>query len=157
MKRLPYPVTSIKYRDIEFETIPPHGGTETFDTFEASEINYARLAHLESLRLPIKGKTVLDIGCGVGHLAQFFITRGCKVVCLDAREDNIKGLYQKYPNLEAHVANIESETMLHFGKFDIVFTYGLLYHLENPLVALRNMSSVCKEMLLLETLVCDCA
>ena len=45
--------------------------------------------------------------------------------------------------------------MIHFGTFDIVFAYGLLYHLENPIAALRNMASVCGGLLLLETMVCD--
>jgi hypothetical protein len=36
-----------------------------------------------------------------------------------------------------------------------VFSYGLLYHLENPLQSLRNMESVCDELLLLETIICD--
>src|SRR5262249_49622408 len=33
--------------------------------------------------------------------------------------------------------------------------YGLLYHLENPLRALRNMADVCADLLLIETMVCD--
>ena len=37
----------------------------------------------------------------------------------------------------------------------MVFCYGLLYHLENPLRALRNMAQVCDDLLLIETIVCD--
>jgi 2-polyprenyl-3-methyl-5-hydroxy-6-metoxy-1,4-benzoquinol methylase len=68
---------------------PPRGGVETFDTEAALEINQARLAHLESLDLPIEGTRVLDVGYGVGHLAQFFIRKGCDVLCVDGREHNI--------------------------------------------------------------------
>lgn len=32
---------------------------------------------------------------------------------------------------------------------------GLLYHLENPIAALRNMAAVCDEFLLIETIICD--
>src|SRR5581483_174674 len=42
-----------------------------------------------------------------------------------------------------------------FGSFDIVFCYGLLYHLENPVAALRNMADVCDGFLLLETVITD--
>lgn len=137
------------------EVIPPEGGPETFDQKAASEINHARLAHLESLQLPLEGRSVLDVGCGVGHLAQFFVRKNCNVLCLDARPENIARARELYPGLEAHVANIEIDVLSRFGTFDVVFSYGLLYHLENPIAGLRNMASVSKELLLLETVVCD--
>jgi len=151
--RLPYPV-SVKSRKIKAEQKLDRG-TKTFDTSGAFEINRARLEHLESLELPIEGKRVLDVGCGVGHLAQFFVNKGCEVVCVDGRQENINKLHQLYPELEAHVINVETDQLIQFGKFDIVFAYGLLYHLENPLLALRNIASVCSELLLLETCICD--
>jgi SAM-dependent methyltransferase len=151
---LPYPVL-IRPRNINTESTLPGGGPETFDKPEAIEINHARLAHLASLEIPIEGKTVLDVGCGVGHLAQFFVDKGCRVVCVDGRSENISRLHQLYPNLEAYVANVETEPLARFGIFDIVFAYGLLYHLENPVAALRNIASVCQWLLLLETIVSD--
>jgi SAM-dependent methyltransferase len=149
----PFPI-SISHRALASEPLPEGGGLETFDTEAALEINRARLSHLESLGLPLEGRTVLDVGCGVGHLAQFFVNRACHVVCLDGRTTNIESLRTRYPNVEAHVANVESE-LTRFGTYDVVFTYGLLYHLENPVAALRNMAAVCRELLLLETIVCD--
>jgi FkbM family methyltransferase len=133
------------------------GGVAVFDSEAAVRINEARLAHLDSLGLAIDGKTVLDVGCGVGHLAQFFAKRNCAVVCVDAREENIASLRSRYPSLaaHAHVMNVESDPLDRLGRFDIVFCYGLLYHLENPLAALRNMASVCQDLLLLETVVTD--
>ncbi len=140
---------------IETDRTRSGGSTEIFDQPEAVEINRARVSHLASLGLPIDGERVLDVGCGVGHLAQFFVSRGCRVVCVDGREQNIASLRMRYPGLVAHVANVEAESLARFGTFDIVFCYGLLYHLENPLLALRNMASVCEGLLLLETMVCD--
>lgn len=151
---IPYPVL-VRRRDFGTETIPTGGGTQTFDTSDYIEINRARMIHLASLELPVEKKRVLDVGCGVGHLAQFFVDKGCEVVCVDGRSENIDSLRSRYPGLEAHVANVEMEPLSQLGLFDIVFCYGLLYHLENPLWALRNMASVCKELLLLETIVCD--
>jgi hypothetical protein len=60
----------------------------------------------------------------------------------------------RHPQQGAHVASCESD-LSRFGQFDVVFGYGLLYHVENPAAALRNMAAVCKELLLLETIVCD--
>jgi 2-polyprenyl-3-methyl-5-hydroxy-6-metoxy-1,4-benzoquinol methylase len=145
---------SVRHRNFSSEPLPEGGGTETFDTPAALEINRARLAHLQSLGLPLSNRSVLDAGCGVGHLAQFFVTQNCRVVGLDGRTENVDSLRTRYPGLEAHVADVESD-LSRFGQFDIVFSYGLLYHLENPLAALRNMADVCGDLLLLETIVCD--
>jgi SAM-dependent methyltransferase len=151
---IPYPV-SVKHRDIQAEASPRDSGVECFETPAALDINQARLAHLQSLNLTLDGKRVLDVGCGVGHLAQFFLRRGCQVVCVDGRRENIAALRARYPALEGHVADIQTDALARFGKFEVVFCYGLLYHLANPLAALHNLASVCQELLLLETLVCD--
>ncbi len=150
----PYPV-AVRRRLIEAEGVPAPTGTEAFDTPEALAINRARLSHLASLRLPVKGKRVLDVGCGVGHLAQFFVEQGCPVVCVDGRTENIASLRSRYPSLEAYVLDVEKEPLSRFGCFPLVFSYGMLYHLENPLAGIRNMAEACSEIMLLETMVCD--
>jgi 2-polyprenyl-3-methyl-5-hydroxy-6-metoxy-1,4-benzoquinol methylase len=144
----------VRHRPFASEPLPEGGGTETFDTPEALKLNQARLAHLQSLGLTLSNRSVLDVGCGVGHLAQFFVKQNCRVVCLDGRSENVDSLRTRYPGLEAHVANVETD-LSRFGRFDIVLCYGLLYHLENPLAALRNIAAVCDDLLLLETIVCD--
>jgi FkbM family methyltransferase len=131
------------------------GGVSVFDTDAAHAINESRMAHLESLQLPLAHRRVLDVGCGVGHLAQFFVAKGCEVICIDAREENIASLRTRYPGLGARVLNVETDSLLPLGRFDIVFSFGLLYHLENPIAALRNMAAVCDDLLLLETVILD--
>src|SRR4051794_29363324 len=148
--RIPYPISGIPEH-------PPGGGggISVFDSPDALAINRARLAHLDSLGLPIRGKSVLDVGCGVGHLSRFFVERGCQVTCVDGRAENIASLRERYPNMNAHVADVHTDPLAAFGHFDIVFCYGLLYHLENPVSGLRNMAQVCNELLLLETVITD--
>lgn len=153
-QQLPYPV-DVRRRNYKSEGIRRHGGLEVFDAPSAIAINQARMANLEAMRLPLGGKRVLDVGCGVGHLAASLVEMGGTVVCVDGRESNIVSLRARYPHLEAHVGNVETESLARFGRFHVVFSYGLLYHLENPLQSLRNMESVCDEMLLLETIICD--
>lgn len=145
----------VRHRDIAAETVPPEGGVEGFDTPAAREINAARLAHLDSLRLPISRKRVLDVGGGVGHLAQFFVERGCDVVSTDARPANVERMNVLYPHIDGRVHDVERDDLTPLGSFDVVFCYGLLYHLENPLLALRNLLAVCDSLLLVETMVCD--
>jgi SAM-dependent methyltransferase len=130
------------------------GGVESFDTDAALELNETRLAHLASLDLPLDGRTVLEVGAGVGRLTGFFIDRGCSVVVTEARSENVAELRRRLPTVDAREADVE-ESLEHLGRFDVVFCYGVLYHLESPLWALRNMAAVCKDLLLIETMVCD--
>src|SRR5580692_2886529 len=130
-------------------------GVSVFDAPEAIAINEARLAHLESLGLPLAGRSVIDVGCGVGHLARFFVERGCRTTCVDGRAENIESLRDRLPGVEARVADIETDSLSQFGEFEIVFCYGLLYHTADPMAALRNMADACKNLLILETIVTD--
>ena len=154
MRPLPYPI-SISAKHTYPDELPDGGGVETFDKPEAVAINRARLEHLRSLNLPVKGKTVIDVGCGVGHMAKFLVDQGCDVLCVDGRRENIDHLRRLYPHLRAHVLDLDRQRITELGEFDIVFCYGLLYHLENPMRALREFAVACKDMLIIETQVCD--
>jgi SAM-dependent methyltransferase len=141
-------------RDVFAEPSPEGGGVESFDTDAALELNEARLAHLASLELPIEDRRVLEVGAGVGRLTGFFLERGCSVVVTEARSENVDELRRRLPTVDAREADVE-ESLEHLGSFNVVFCYGVLYHLESPLRALRNMAAVCSDLLLIETMVCD--
>ncbi|PYX42945.1 MAG: hypothetical protein DMG81_00680 [Acidobacteria bacterium] len=66
------------------------------------------MANLEAMHLPLAGKRVLDVGCGVGHLGAKLVQMGASVVCVDGRESNIASLRTRYPQLEGHVGNVET-------------------------------------------------
>jgi SAM-dependent methyltransferase len=151
------PPVAVKRRPRAMNRPPEGAGTECFDTDAARQINRARMDHLDSLGLDLDGKRVLDVGCGVGHLAQYFVKRGCEVTCVDGRESNLARLRELYPTLadKARVMDVENDSLATLGRFDVVFCYGLLYHTENPLRVLRNLASVEPALLLLETMVCD--
>jgi FkbM family methyltransferase len=151
---LPYPI-SVGPVPLYPAAARPGDGVECFDTPEALELNQARVDHLRALELPLRGKRVLDVGCGVGHLAQFFVGQGCDVLCVDARKENIERLGELYPGLKARVFDVERDSFEDLGRFDIVFAYGVIYHLEDPFRALRNLAGVCDDLLLLETMVAD--
>jgi SAM-dependent methyltransferase len=148
-----YPV-NVQPRDFQGEDRPLDGGPECFDTSAAFELNQVRFDHLQSLGLPWAGKSILDMGCGVGHLTQILAKKGYRIAGADGREENIRVFRQRHPELPAHVANVE-EKLTALGEFDIVLCYGLLYHLENPFQALRNLASICRGVLVVETIVCD--
>lgn len=150
MKAPPYPIAGIPA-----QCPGGGGGSSVFDTPEALQINTARLQHLDSLGLPLANTSVLDLGCGVGHLARFFVDKGCKVTCVDGRAENIDEVRRRLPSAEAYVGDVQTDRLSRFGRFPVVLCYGLLYHLENPAAALRNMASACDGILLLETVISD--
>jgi len=131
------------------------GGVEIFDSAPSLTIVRARLEHLDTLELPLEGQSVLDVGCGIGHLSEFFVQRGCRVVCVDARMENLVRLGELYPGREVRLAHVERESLERFGLFDIVFCYSLIYHSENPIATLRNVTACCRNLLLLESVVID--
>lgn len=130
-------------------------GTPLFDWPFYIAITEARLEHLEHLDLPIRGRSVVDLGCGIGRLSEFFVERGCEVVCVDGRADNIAELRRSYPERRAEVIDVETDELGALGVFDVVFCYGLLYHLADPFAFLRRVAPMARELLILETCVSD--
>lgn len=150
-----YPVT-LPARVFVQEPVPARGGTSiVFDTAAAVAINEARMAWLEHADLPIANGRVLDVGCGVGHFIPFYTRRGCTVVAVDGREGNILELRRRHPTVDARVADVQTMDPQAYGQFDVVHCFGLLYHLESPIAALRRIHALCRQLLIMETMVCD--
>lgn len=123
--------------------------------------NARRLEHLASLGLDLFGKSVLEVGAGVGDLTSFFIDRGCAVTAVEPRPGNVQAFEQTFreygfaPSVRVQllVADVESLPQRLQGRFDIVFCYGLLYHTTDPARVLSLLAERCSGLLLLETCV----
>jgi Methyltransferase domain len=115
--------------------------------------NVARLRHLESLALPIAGKSVLEFGAGIGDHTFFYLTKGCRVVSTDVRRELLEVLTSRF-DVTALVINAETDRqkIQALDKVDIVHCYGLLYHIQTPMEFLQSLGSKC-DLLLLETCV----
>ena len=61
--------------------------------------------------------------------------------------------YSKASRWKLVQGDVESLNGTVTGTFDVVYCYGLLYHLENPAAALSAMAARCRDLLLLETCV----
>ena len=150
-----YPVYATP-REFAREPVPVDGDSRTvFDTEAARLINAARLDWLSASGLVGTGLRILDAGAGVGHFLPFYLERRCTVVALEGREDNVAELRGRYPTVEAHVADVQRFDVDSLGRFDVIHSFGLLYHLESPIAALRLFRKACRGMLILETMVCD--
>jgi SAM-dependent methyltransferase len=100
-------------------------------------------------------KRVLDAGCGVGHHTPFYLARGCTVVGIDGRPENIERMKELYPEVQGLVGDVQDMDPGRLGTFDIVHCLGLLSHLDSPIAALSRLASVCGGVLIIETKVCD--
>lgn len=110
------------------------------------------MEHLAGLNLPIDGRRVFEAAAGIGDLTHFFLDRNCDVTCSDGREENVLYLKDRYPNLDVHKIDFEEKLTID-EEFDIIFCYGLLYHLKNPRMILEEFANTKAPLLLLETCV----
>jgi FkbM family methyltransferase len=97
-------------------------------------------------------QSALDAGCGVGFFAALLKECGLSVEAFDGRENNVDNARKRYPEIDFSQGDIEDKSILGLGEHDLVLCFGLLYHLENPLKAIRNLRALTKKVLLLETM-----
>lgn len=116
-------------------------------------INNRRLEHLASLNLDLFGKSVLEVGAGVGDLTSFFLDRDCMVTSSDSRQEHLDIMHGRFPEIEVIELNLDTPSNILDGKkFDIIFCYGLLYHLKFPTEAIEYLSKH-SDMILIESAV----
>jgi tRNA (mo5U34)-methyltransferase len=105
-----------------------------------------------------KSLTAIDLACHQGWFSSALVKLGFKkVLATDARENHIAdaqlifkalGQSEKIRTLQSDVHLLEADAL---GKFDLVLCLGLIYHLENPIGALRKAHALCKNACLIET------
>jgi SAM-dependent methyltransferase len=103
-----------------------------------------------------KGKKILEVGCGHGDIGAFFADLGADVLCLDGRIQNINFAtlkHRKVANLKFVQFNLEND-FSHFGRFDLIIDFGLIYHLRNVEGHLKACFAAANDIVM-ETVVCD--
>jgi len=96
--------------------------------------------------------SALDAGCGVGFFAETLTECGLNVCAFDGRAENISEARRRFPHLAFETADIQDRNIQQLGRFDFVLCCGLLYHLENPLLAIRHLRGLTEKCLLLESM-----
>ena len=116
--------------------------------------NRARLEHLESLGLPLSNARVLELGSGPGDHTEFYARRECAIVAVDARQECLNLLKERFPGVRTVLCDLNAPGQLtDLGAFDVIHCYGILYHLENPSHLLAYMGQACNGLAIVETCV----
>ncbi len=96
---------------------------------------------------------IIDLGCGPGWFSARLASTGSRVRGYDARPELIEIAGARAP--EAHFATLDMDAV-GLGDLpppaDAVVCFGLLYHLENPIRALRICRALARTALFLETM-----
>ena len=113
--------------------------------------NQRRQEHLASLGLPLAGRYVLELGAGIGDHTTFFNDRACSICVTDGRPELYEILKERYHCMRTELLDLEMPNPDFQDVYEVVYAYGLLYHLNDPAGALRTMARWCGSLLLLET------
>jgi FkbM family methyltransferase len=128
-----------------------------FDQPHYESLNLARVEAAREVLLDLKVQlhleTAIDVGCGLGHFSEFLRSIGFRVTAVDGRNQNVDEGSRRHPDIVFHTLDAESPALLDLGKFDLVFCFGLLYHLENPFRVLRNLHALTSKLLLVESMI----
>jgi FkbM family methyltransferase len=94
----------------------------------------------------------MDAGCGVGFFSQILLDCGLGVRGFDGRRENVEEARKRFPQIVFEQGDIQNGEILHIGSSDLLLCFGLLYHLENPMAAIRHLRSLTEKGLLLESM-----
>jgi tRNA (mo5U34)-methyltransferase len=117
--------------------------------------------NLQMLELPAdcSGLRVLDLGARDGFFSFELERRGADVLAIDYMPAERTGFPIAARLLGSRLvlqqANLYHLTPAEIGTFDLVLFLGLLYHLPDPIRAMRVVRSLCTWRMYLETLVID--
>lgn len=122
----------------------------------------------------LSGKRVLDVGAWDGYWSFEALRRGAReVVAIDDFSDFLGSLggsdrrawetfdlcrealghgEDRCQRRELDVYDVKEELL---GRFDVVFAFGLIYHLRHPLLALDRLASVCDGEIFVESAILD--
>ncbi|MFC7286488.1 bifunctional 2-polyprenyl-6-hydroxyphenol methylase/3-demethylubiquinol 3-O-methyltransferase UbiG [Herminiimonas glaciei] len=111
------------------------------------EINPLRLGWING-RAPLAGKTVVDIGCGGGILAESMAKSGANVTGIDLSEKALKvaDLHSLESGVQVRYELIAAEDLAEreAGRFDVVTCMEMLEHVPDPAAIVAACTKLAK-------------
>ena len=110
-------------------------------------INPLRLSYIEKYANGLNNKTIADIGCGGGILAESMDKKGAIVTAIDASEEalQVARLHQVETGSSVQYSHSTAETLAddQNGQFDVVTCLELLEHVPSP----ESLVAACANLL----------
>lgn len=142
--------------------LPSGGTTPTYGTGELDPIHHTRSAMLETALQAEFGAdrsalSAVDLACHQGWFSAQLAQSGFgRVMGVDARPEHIAdaGLIRdalRLPQIELVESDVHALDTRALGTHDLVLCFGLIYHLENPVGALRVARALTRRMCIVET------
>ena len=111
------------------------------------EINPLRLEYIDR-RASLKGKTVVDVGCGGGILAESMALKGANVLGIDMGKAplSVASLHKLESGVELDYQQITAEELAErdAGKYDVVTCMEMLEHVPDPASVIAACSKLVK-------------
>lgn len=111
------------------------------------EINPLRLEWIDRLA-SLKGKKVLDVGCGGGILAEAMAARGATVTGIDLAEKSLGvarlHLLESGQKVDYRLASAEELAATEPGQYDVVTCMEMLEHVPNPASTIASCAALVK-------------
>ena len=99
-------------------------------------------------------KKICDLGCGYGDISASLLRLGADVTAIDARQEHLKIINKKYPEIKTIKADLDKGIPNVNKKFDLILDLDLICHINNYEQHLKQVCSMTTH-LILETAVCD--
>jgi tRNA (mo5U34)-methyltransferase len=142
--------------------LPSGQVTTTYDGGALDAIHATRLSMLKSAlaKIPdlrLEQSSAIDIACHQGYFSTQLAQMGVRdVLAVDARREHVEDATLIRDALGLSAMRVEQSDVhaldaAKIGTFDIVLMLGLIYHLENPIGALRVARALTRRVCLVET------
>ncbi|GFZ33861.1 hypothetical protein CSC2_43870 [Clostridium zeae] len=93
-----------------------------------------------------EGELAADIGAGTGFITEGLLKKGLKVIAVDRSQEMLEQMKQKFSSFEVvEYRQGEAECLpIEDGAVDYTMANMYLHHVEDPLVAIKEMARVIK-------------
>jgi tRNA (mo5U34)-methyltransferase len=143
-------------------SLPDGQTTPSYASDDIAQLHATRVRMLDSVVDPLlegtwQNVSSLDIACHEGYFATHMAQKGCRdVVGVDVRPEHVENAQLIGEALGLDRLRFEAHDVLalapgQLGQFDVVLAFGLLYHLQDPLGALRVARSHTRKVCIIET------
>jgi len=117
------------------------------DSYSGTHASRARVKQVCGIKLweELKGKSVLEVGCGAGRFTEILLESGSTVYSVDLSQA-VDVNVENFPSSPKHLvmqADVARLPLLP-NSFDVVFCLGVIQHTPNPEITIENLAKFLK-------------